>query len=72
MCEGQFQYGACVASINHQCMVCVCGGGGLYSEDSLILPSIVKLVVFGADMALLMTEYTYTPGRLPVTVSVLR
>ena len=36
------------------------------------VPSIVKLAVLGADMALLMTEYTYTPGRLPVTVSVLR
>ena len=38
------------------------------------VPSIVKLAVLGADLniALLMTEYTYTPGRLPVTVSVLR
>ena len=36
------------------------------------LPSTVKLSVTMLVVALLVTEYWYTPGSLPVTVSVLR
>ena len=36
------------------------------------LLSMVKVAVTMPDVALLVTEYWYTPGSLPVTVSVLQ
>ena len=36
------------------------------------IPAMVKLRVTMPDVALLVTEYWYTPGSPPVTVSVLR
>ena len=37
-----------------------------------VLPSIMNVRVTMPDVALLVTEYRYTPGSLPVTVSVLQ
>jgi hypothetical protein len=40
--------------------------------SQMYIPSILKLSVLGVAVALLLTEYWYTPGKVPVTVSVLR
>ena len=48
-----------------------CFGSVTYKLCNIIL-SMVNVFITMPDVALLVTEYWYTPGSLPVTVSVLR